>query len=89
MLWQGVGNGEPGRFRSNENMSSRCETGGIQERSKCHVDVLTIADERVEERTTQFAPGIVAGLVTVQHETVFPLGDAVLGSFDSAERLEG
>src|SRR5262245_31866869 len=91
MLRQVVGDGEPGRLGADEDMPLRPDGRLVDQRPHRDMDILAIADQRIEQRPARPAVGVVRlfDVATVDQQLVLPMCDHELATLDSSERLEG
>jgi hypothetical protein len=89
VLWKVVGDCEPARLGSNEDVCSRPDRRLVYERAHSDMDENTAADDRIEERPAPFAVGVVTVCVAEDQDVLTSLYDLELGALDASERLEG
>jgi len=90
VLRQVVGDGEPGRLGADEDVVGRPDGRLVDQGSQRDVDVLAVADQRIEEGAARPAVGVVRLLdvAAEDQQLVVPLGDGEFATLDAGEGLE-
>src|SRR5271170_5285546 len=89
VLGEVIGDCEPRRLGTNEDVLGRAGGRIVDEASHGDVDEGAVADYRIEERAAHLTARVVAVFVAKDHEVVLALRDVQLVPLDASERLEG
>src|SRR4051794_5131825 len=91
VLGQVVGDGEPGRLGADEDVMGGPDGRLVRQPTHRDVDVLAVADQRIEEGTAAPAVGVVRlrDVLAVDQQPVLPLGDGKFAPLDAGKGLEG
>ncbi len=87
-LRQAVGDREPRRLGADENMLVRPYRWAIDQSSHGHVNISTLSNNGIQQRSARFTVRVIAIFFAEEHEVPMALCKGELYAFDSGERLE-